>query len=100
MLQKWIRIRSELIKTSSHQDSNNEINDSLSYKNCVTKLTKWMKEIDVITIYMQKKYATLEECRSALDFLQKLLNKRTTLDTDYTNVPSNREKMEWLPSNE
>ena len=71
MLQKWIRIRSELIEASSHQDSNIEINDSLSYKNCVTKFTKWMKEVDVITIYMKKEYITLEECRSAFDHFTK-----------------------------
>ena len=37
----------------------------------------------------------------SIGYFQKLLNKRrTTLDIDYTNVPSNREKSEWLPSNE
>ena len=55
MLQKWIRIRSELIETSSHQDSNIDINDNTAYKkNRVTKFTKWTKEANVITIYMQK----------------------------------------------
>ena len=54
MLQKWIRIRSELIEASSHQDSNIEINDSISYNTRVAKFTKWMKEADVTTIHMQK----------------------------------------------
>ena len=52
MLQKLIRIKSELIEASSYQDSNIEINDSLLYKNRVTKFTKWMKEADVIIIYI------------------------------------------------
>ena len=43
ILQKWIRIRSELIEASSHPNSNIEINDSLAYKNHVNKFTKWMK---------------------------------------------------------
>ena len=54
MLQTWISIRSELIEASSHQDSNIDINDSTAYKNRVTEFTTWMKEADVITIYMQK----------------------------------------------
>ena len=52
MLKKWIRIRSELIKASSYQDSNIEINNSAAYKHCVTKFTKRTKEADVITICM------------------------------------------------
>ena len=59
MLQEWIRIRSELIEASSHQDSNIEINDSAAYKDRVTKFTKWMKKADVIAIYMQTRRALL-----------------------------------------
>ena len=52
MLQKWIRIRSELIDASFHQDSNIDINDNTTYKNRVTKFSRLIKEMDVITIYM------------------------------------------------
>ena len=76
MLQKWTRIRSDLIEASSHQDSNIKINDSLLYKIRVTKFTKRMKEADVITIYIQKEYATLEEYRSALDIFPKTVEKK------------------------
>ena len=60
MLQKWIRIRSELIDVSFRQDSNIDISDSAVYKNREIKLTKWTKEADVITIYTEKAYITLE----------------------------------------
>ena len=35
-----------------------------------------MKEADVITIYIQKEYATLEEYRSALDIFPKTVEKK------------------------
>ena len=52
MLQNLIRIRSDLIEASFHQDSGIEINYSTAYENRVTKFTKWMKEVDVIAIYI------------------------------------------------
>ena len=67
---------SDLIEASSHQDSNIKINDSLSYKNRVAKFTKWTKEENVITIYMQKKHITLKECRSALNIFTKTIDKK------------------------
>ena len=87
------------MEASSHPNSTIEINDSLAYKNRVNKFTNWMKEADVITIYMQTEYITLGECRSALDLLQKLLKqRRTTLKIHYTNVPSNRKNQNGIVS--
>ena len=76
ILQKWIRIKIDLIEVSPHQDSNIDINDSTAYKYRVTEFTKWMKEGNVITIYMQKKYITLEECYSVLDLFSQTVEKK------------------------
>ena len=96
MLQKWIRIRSELIEASSHPNSNIEINDSLAYKNRVNKFTKWMKEADVITIYMQTEYITLGECRSALDLFTKTVEtKKNHIGHPLYECPFKQEKSKW-----
>ena len=52
ILQKCVHIRSRLIETSSHQYSNIDINNSTASKHRVTKFTRWIKDTDVIIIYM------------------------------------------------
>jgi len=77
MLQKRTRIRSELIKVSSRQDLNIEINDNTEYKSLLTKFTRWIEEVDIITIFMQRNYIILEECRSTLYlFSEKVENNK------------------------
>ena len=95
-----MRIRGDLIEASSQQNLNIDLNDSTEYNNRLAEFTRWMKEADVITIYMQREYIQLKECRSVLYPFQKQLKKRRNLLKIHdTTVCSNKKiQMESLPS--
>ena len=55
-----------------------------------------MIEADVITIYMQKEYVTVEECRSALDlFSQTIEKKKDHIGHPLYECPFKHEKSRW-----
>ena len=55
-----------------------------------------MKEADIITIYMQRYYITLEECRSALDFFsQTVEEKKNHFEHLFLKWPFKRKKIRW-----
>ena len=74
----------------------NKRNDSTAYKNQVAKFIRWTKEVDIIIVYVQRDYITVEECHSALNIFSRTVEeKKTKLDINYTNIRLKLKKKRW-----
>ncbi|KAI0565914.1 hypothetical protein FGB62_13g233 [Gracilaria domingensis] len=70
MLERFLRIRDELIEVGKDARANLDINDSLSFRNKVLRYTKQLQEINYTTKYLQTRLLSLSACQDALDMLQ------------------------------
>jgi len=75
MLARFVKIRSELIEASQHDDANIIISSELAYDQKVSKFEEMLSEINIATKMLQKKDATLSECRYVLDTLIESVNE-------------------------
>jgi len=75
MLARFLKIRSELIEASQHDDANITISSELAYGQKVSKFKEMLSEINIATKMLQKKDATLSECRYVLDTLIESVNE-------------------------
>ena len=69
MLQRFTKIRNELIDVSNNEDGSIPINVSIPFSNKVAKYAEILGEMDVVTRQLQKKGYTLADCRQDLDTL-------------------------------
>ena len=78
----------------------NKRNDSTAYKNQVAKFIRWTKEVDIIIVYVQRDYITVEECHSALNIFSRTVEEKNQIGHQLYEYPFKlkKEEMERLPS--
>lgn len=69
MLQRFLRIRDELIQVSDEDRSDVAINHIEAFKNKVTRYCKQLEQIGITTKYLQTRKLPPSHCQNSLDLL-------------------------------
>jgi hypothetical protein len=73
MMERYLRIREEIYNVANDARSvgleDERLVRGVNFGNKVRKHTTYLKELNEVTIYMQKRCITLSDCRDALDLL-------------------------------
>jgi len=69
MMQRFLRIRTELIEISNDDRSDIVVNSSNGFRAKCEKFSSWLNHINNVTLFLQKRLLTLEKCRGVLDIL-------------------------------
>ena len=72
MLQRFIRIRQDLIDVSVHENADIEISDSRQFLRKAEKFQRIMAELNIVTKIMQERCISLSKCRRLLDVTTRL----------------------------
>ena len=69
MMDRFVKIRDELITVSHHEDANIPIDSSLPFKKKAIKCAKMLDDVKFTAMSLQKRLLTLKECCEFLDML-------------------------------
>ena len=69
MMERFLRIRDELIAVAENENSDLQINSTAQFRNKVTRYCGHMEQINYSTKYMQTRKLTLCQCRDSLNML-------------------------------
>ena len=88
MLERFLRIRDELVAVSEDENSDLQINKTTQFKNKVMRYCGYMKQINYSTKYMQTRKVTLAQCRDSLSMLiQDVEEGRNNRNSDMYRCP-------------
>jgi hypothetical protein len=73
MLKRYVKLHPKLVEVASHPASTLVFNDSTTFLNRTKKACGWMKEVNVVTIEMQRECITLAECDTMLEELHDVI---------------------------
>ena len=68
-MDRFVKIRDELITASNHEGAKIPIDSSLLFKNKATKCAKMLDDVKFTAVSLQKRLLTLKECRNLLYML-------------------------------
>ena len=69
MMERFLRIRDELLEVSKDHGSNVDINSTIAFRDKCFKYAGWSKHINNVTLFLQTRLLSLEKCRGVLDIL-------------------------------
>ena len=78
MLNRFVRIRDDLVSASNESEANIPIDKSPQFLKDVKRSSVMLADINAVTVQMQERYRTLSTCRAEIDKLFKRIRKAAT----------------------
>ena len=75
MMERFLRIRDELMEVSEDDRSNVDVNSTVAFRDKCFKYAAWLKHINNVTLFLQTRLLSLEKCRGVLDILIEDVNQ-------------------------